>query len=110
MRIIQNHCAETVERLPKEEQERVKSASMQYWCLALAGEIGELCNLVKKEIRDRVTLREQISEEMADILIYLCMLANSMEVDLEKEYYRKQEKNVLRFREGRGDAESQMES
>ncbi len=61
-------------------------------------------------IRDRVTLKQQISEEMADILIYLCMGANSMGVDLEKEYYRKQEKNALRFREGRGGAESRMES
>lgn len=97
MRMIQNHCAKTTEQLPAEERERVESASTQYWCLALAGEIGELCNLVKKETRDRAILKRQISEEMADILIYLCMMANSLEIDLEEEYYRKQEKNVQRF-------------
>lgn len=109
MRIIQKHCAEIVGQLPEEEQERVKSASIQYWCLALAGEVGELCNLVKKETRDRVTLKEEITEEMADILIYLCMMANSLEVDLEEEYYRKQKKNTQRFREGRRGAQSQTE-
>ncbi len=81
------------------ERERVRSASTQYWCLALAGEIGELCNLVKKEVRDKAGLKERISEEMADILIYLCMMANSLGVDLEKEYYRKQEKNIERFQQ-----------
>ena len=97
MRTIQGHCEECVEKLPTREQERVRSATIQYWCLALAGEIGELCNLVKKEVRDEMDLKERISEEMADILIYLCMMANSLEVDLEKEYYRKQEKNMERF-------------
>lgn len=99
MRIIQKHCAEIVGQLPEEEQERVRSASIQYWCLALAGEVGELCNLVKKETRNRVTLKEKITEEMADILIYLCMMANSLEVDLEEEYHRKQKKNIQRFRD-----------
>jgi len=98
MRTIQNRCEECVGKLPPKEQERVRSATIQYWCLALAGEIGELCNLVKKEVRDEIDLKERISEEMADILIYLCMMANSLEVDLEKEYYRKQEKNMERFR------------
>lgn len=107
---IQRHCAKVIEELPVEEQERVRTASASYWSLALSGEVGELCNLVKKEVRDRVSLKAQISEEMADILIYLCMMANSLGVDLEREYYRKQEKNVLRFREGGGDTKSQMES
>lgn len=97
---IQRHCAKVIEELPVEEQERVRTASASYWSLALSGEVRELCNLVKKEVRDRVSLKEQISEEMADILIYLCMMANGLGVDLEKEYYRKQEKNIQRFEKG----------
>ncbi|MFQ5883854.1 MAG: MazG nucleotide pyrophosphohydrolase domain-containing protein [Thermoplasmata archaeon] len=97
MKAIQAHCAETTRQLPAEGRERVRSASVQYWCLALAGEVGELCNLVKKETRDQVSLEDQIFEELADILIYLCMMANSVGVDLEDEYYRKQEKNLHRF-------------
>jgi len=76
----------------------------------LAGEIGELCNLVKKETRNRVSKKEEIVEEMADILIYLCMMANSLGVDLEEEYYRKQKKNLQRFREDERGTKSQTES
>ncbi|WP_395940615.1 nucleotide pyrophosphohydrolase [Bacillus sp. HMF5848] len=40
---------------------------------------------------------ENIKEEMADVLIYLLQLADKMEVDLEKEVYKKMEKNALRY-------------
>ncbi|MFQ5884531.1 MAG: MazG-like family protein [Thermoplasmata archaeon] len=110
MRTIQNHCEESLEKLPTIERERVRSASIQYWCLALAGEIGELCNLVKKETRDQVSMKEVIAEEMADILIYLCMMANSLGVDLEEEFYRKQKKNIQRFGEDERGTKSQTES
>lgn len=47
----------------------------QYAC-ALAGEVGELCNLVKKDFRGMEKVdRETIAAEMADVLTYLDLLA-----------------------------------
>lgn len=55
----------------------VKSWPIQNWALAIAGESGELCNLVKKIIRGDFTLeekRQELLEELADIVTY-CDLA-----------------------------------
>ncbi|MFS0862813.1 nucleotide pyrophosphohydrolase [Fredinandcohnia sp. 179-A 10B2 NHS] len=41
--------------------------------------------------------RQNIKEEMADVLIYLLQLANKMDVDLEAEVYKKMEKNALKY-------------
>lgn len=41
--------------------------------------------------------RQNIKEEMADILIYLLQLANKMEIDLEEEVYKKLVKNALKY-------------
>lgn len=41
--------------------------------------------------------RQNIKEEMADVLIYLLQLANKMDVDLEEEVYKKMEKNALKY-------------
>ncbi len=50
---------------------------IQNWCLAIAGESGELCNLVKKVIRGDFPLeqvKKEILDELADVIIY-CDLA-----------------------------------
>jgi NTP pyrophosphatase (non-canonical NTP hydrolase) len=52
------------------------------WCCALAGEVGELCNEVKKN-GDNSRLQE-IKNEMADVAIYLCLTAEKHGIDLEK--------------------------
>ncbi|MGD6844683.1 nucleotide pyrophosphohydrolase [Bacillus infantis] len=41
--------------------------------------------------------RQNIKEEMADVLIYLVQLADRMDVDLEEEVYRKLEKNGVKY-------------
>jgi NTP pyrophosphatase (non-canonical NTP hydrolase) len=41
--------------------------------------------------------RQNIKEEMADVLIYLVQLADKMDIDLEKEVYEKLEKNALKY-------------
>lgn len=76
-----------------------------YWSNALAGEVGELCNLVKKFYRDRYNLNELsegfgllgillenrnedlyegMKEELADIFIYIALTARDiLKIDLE---------------------------
>ncbi len=66
---------------------------IMFLALALAGETGELANLLKKEWRDghEPTRTVKIAEEMGDIYNYLQMLAVTIGVDLEYEAARKLE-------------------
>lgn len=54
----------------------------KYWALALAGEVGELCNFIKKQDRDGKDYSLEIRKEIADIQTYLDLLANHIGVDL----------------------------
>lgn len=56
-----------------------------YWSNALAGEVGELCNLVKKWERDgaHTELWRKMGLELADIFIYCVLFARKMDMPLE---------------------------
>jgi NTP pyrophosphatase (non-canonical NTP hydrolase) len=41
--------------------------------------------------------RQNIKEEMADVLIYLVQLADKMEIDLEEEVLNKMKKNEIKY-------------
>ena len=41
--------------------------------------------------------RQNIKEEMADVLIYLLQLADKLDIDLEEEALRKLKKNALKY-------------
>lgn len=56
----------------------------RFLALALAGEVGELCNMIKKRWRDGVDLTEEIREELADIRVYLELLAKCFDIEGEK--------------------------
>lgn len=59
--------------------------SLNDWMVAVAGEVGELANLLKKVRRGDVGLcdaREEIAKEIADVQIYLDILAFRAGVDL----------------------------
>lgn len=71
-----------------------------YLGLCLAGEVGEVLNHIKKYERgskNMAELRMDAADELADVLIYLAMLANALEVDLAYEYDRKRVINEARF-------------
>lgn len=63
--------------------------SLVYWGNAIAGETGELCNVIKKIERERLGLkgsratRADLVAELADIIIYADLLAMSEGVDLD---------------------------
>lgn len=53
------------------------------WSAAIAGEVGELCNLLKKCKRGDFTEEEkikEIAEEIADIIIYCDLLASRLNI------------------------------
>lgn len=61
----------------------------RFLALALAGEVGELLNLIKKDWRGDITThamggwREKVEEEMADIRIYFELLAMAYQINLD---------------------------
>ncbi|WRP08170.1 nucleotide pyrophosphohydrolase [Rossellomorea aquimaris] len=67
--------------------------------ISISLEANELLeNFQWKTSREAVeATRQNIKEEMADVLIYLVQLADKMDIDLEEEVYRKLEKNALKY-------------
>lgn len=66
-----------------------KPVSIEYRGNELAGEVGELCNVVKKLARERLGMRgsratqEQAAREMADVVVCVDLLAISLGIDLD---------------------------
>jgi len=56
----------------------------RFLALALCGEAGELANMIKKRWRDGVDLGEEIKDEIADIRVYLELLAKCFGIEGEK--------------------------
>ena len=73
--------------------------------IALTGELGEFANVIKKITRDKKTLGEEpskerlekLKEELTDCFIYLIILSNILEIDIEEEYLKKTKFNEKRF-------------
>lgn len=64
------------------------------WACALAGEVGELCNLLKKQFRNKPgdsaeATNEAIADEIADIAIYLDLLAARLGIDVARAVEKK---------------------
>lgn len=68
-------------------------------CLLLGEEIGELFKAVRKTVRLKTDVKANvgsIDEELADIMIYLCAIANRFDIDLEQAFRKKEEHNKQR--------------
>lgn len=58
----------------------------QDWALAIAGEAGELCNVLKKVRRGSIALEDckaDVAEEAADVIIYCNLLLACLGVEAE---------------------------
>lgn len=73
--------------------------------LALVGEVGELAELFQwlsadtaaERVRDQPLLRGRVSDELADVLIYLVRLADVLDIDLGEAALRKLRGSSERF-------------
>lgn len=82
----------------KMEQERgFKDQCSLQKCLLLGEELGELFKAIRQ--REGIKMGSQASEvamELADILIYLCAIANRYDIDLELAFREKEVVNKRR--------------
>lgn len=68
-------------------------------CLLLGEEVGELFKAVRKSeglAVDSNSNFTEIGDELTDIFIYLCAIANRKGIDLETAFLKKEEKNKQR--------------
>lgn len=76
---------------------------LEFAALALAGEVGEVANVLKKARRalwrgESVALdKRELSKELADVLAYTLKLSNLLDVDLSTIYQEKMRVNWSRF-------------
>lgn len=72
------------QKLARETAIYPKDLSKIYPIIALAGEVGEAANLIKKELRSGSDHSKEIKEELGDILWYLANLAYDYGFDLSE--------------------------
>ena len=72
------------EKLTKDLFPTYSNEDIRFLALALAGEVGELCNLIKKEWRDGVDNREEQRDELADCRVYLELIAKCLDMEGQK--------------------------
>ncbi len=69
-------------------------------CLLLGEEMGELFKAVRKTVKLKTDVNATIGpidEELADIMIYVCSIANRFDIDLEQAFRKKEEHNKTRM-------------
>ena len=97
--LLSKQCLEDTERWFGDQP---ASHSVVHHALALAGEVGEFANIVKKvdrgsyEFRD-AKVRHMLAMELTDAFIYILNLAAMLNIDLEKSYMHVRGLNEKRF-------------
>jgi NTP pyrophosphatase (non-canonical NTP hydrolase) len=68
-------------------------------CLLLGEEMGELFKAVRKTMKLKTDVNANIGsvdEEIADMMIFLCSIANRFNIDIEQAFRKKEEHNKKR--------------
>lgn len=89
-------------------------AGMMHCTLALAGEVGEFANILKKIDRGSLAykdaeVRYDLAMELTDVLVYVLNLAGIMRIDLGETYKMVRANNDKRFMKERGARDAQQE-
>ena len=73
---------------------------LEHLVVCLVGEVGEFANILKKVVRGDLSFeaaRPSLSEELADVFIYLVKIASQTDIDLEASFLKKLDINKMRF-------------
>lgn len=88
---------------PKDEETRMRY--LQHGTIALAGEVGEFANTLKKAMRHYESTGElpdaetyqSLEEEIVDVFIYVVKISIALGLDLAEGYYDKMKVNDKKF-------------
>lgn len=85
--------------------------NLPHHALAMAGEVGEFCNLVKKIERGSLNFKDakvryDLSMELTDVFIYVLNLAGMLRINLEESFKMKRGINSMRFMKERAAREN----
>ena len=99
--------SKTIEQLEQEVYETWFGSDDNVWiALSLAGEVGELCNLVKKITRvdfkdrkeeERLQMLKEVGFEIVDCLYYLLKFTQKNGIDLEGFWESKMRMNKAKY-------------
>ena len=81
------------------ENERGLSTDIYHYCLMLGEELGELFKSIRKAENQQIDHNSKfgsIDEELVDVFIFLCAIANKFDIDLEAAFRDKEEVNKKR--------------
>lgn len=95
MRDFLDDLQEAIETRSASEFKSEEWTDAQNVC-AIAGEVGELANLVKKRWRDGNIPQEDIEDEFADVLIYMVKFATAENINIREVTIRKFNKTSLK--------------
>lgn len=94
----------TIRKMQKYLKEKYKIAkpedikNTQRYFLKLIEEVGELSEVIRKKQRMKNNnIKGTIEEELADVLYYIAMIANTYDIDLEDCFRMKEELNRIRY-------------
>ena len=90
---FQNYVVELEEQRGFSKQTAIEK------CLLMGEEMGELFKAVRKSMKIKTDVNSNVgpvSEELADLLIYLCAIANRFDIDIEQAFREKEEINKKR--------------
>jgi NTP pyrophosphatase (non-canonical NTP hydrolase) len=82
-----------------ENERGFSSRTVLQQCLLLGEEIGELFKAVRKQQNltvDPASDVGSVADELADVLIYVCSIANRLDIDLEEAFRGKEAVNETR--------------
>lgn len=82
-----------------EEERGFNHRDIVQQCLLLGEEVGELFKAVRKRKNMRIgttSITGTVDEEIADILIYLCAIANRLEISIDNALRKKEALNETR--------------
>ncbi len=81
------------------EQARGLQNDIHHYSLMMGEEVGELFKAIRKREKHQIDKNSQvgsIEEELADIFIFICAIANLYNIDLEKALREKEKVNAAR--------------
>lgn len=83
-----------------EEERGFSQRDVIQQCLLLGEEVGELFKAVRKDQKMRIgttSVTGTVDEELADVLIYLCAIANRLGISIDDALRRKEALNETRI-------------